>query len=66
VVFVREYLSTQVAWWQYVLGGVYVLTILYLPDGLMGMPARLRQGRLQARLRKHVEVVPSASVESRS
>jgi len=34
-----------VPWWQYVLGAVYVLTILYLPFGLMGIPARLRQGR---------------------
>jgi branched-chain amino acid transport system permease protein len=41
----REYLSTLVPWWQYVLGGVYVLTILYLPMGLMGLPARLRQWR---------------------
>jgi len=39
----REYLSTLVHWWQYVLGGVYVLTILYLPMGLMGLPARIRQ-----------------------
>jgi branched-chain amino acid transport system permease protein len=39
----REFLSTLVPWWQYVLGGVYVLTILYLPTGLMGIPARLRQ-----------------------
>ena len=41
----REYLSTFVPWWQYVLGGVYVLTILYLPTGLMGIPARLRERR---------------------
>src|SRR6202142_4294524 len=39
----REYLSTLVPWWQYALGGVYVLTILYLPMGLMGIPLRLRQ-----------------------
>jgi branched-chain amino acid transport system permease protein len=39
----REYLSTLVPWWQYALGGVYVLTILYLPTGLMGIPARIRQ-----------------------
>jgi branched-chain amino acid transport system permease protein len=39
----REYLSTLVPWWQYVLGGVYVLTILYLPMGLMGIASRLRQ-----------------------
>jgi branched-chain amino acid transport system permease protein len=41
----REWLSTHVAWWQYVLGGVYVLTILYLPTGLMGIPERIRQRR---------------------
>jgi branched-chain amino acid transport system permease protein len=41
----REYLSTLVPWWQYVLGGVYVLTILYLPMGLMGLPERIRQWR---------------------
>jgi len=41
----REYLSTLVPWWQYVLGAVYVLTILYLPDGLMGIPERIRQHR---------------------
>jgi branched-chain amino acid transport system permease protein len=39
----REYLSTLVPWWQYVLGSVYVLTILFLPTGLMGIPARIRQ-----------------------
>ena len=39
----REYLSTLVPWWQYVLGGVYVLTILYLPMGLMGILTRVRQ-----------------------
>jgi branched-chain amino acid transport system permease protein len=41
----REYLSTLVEWWQYVLGAVYVLTILYLPTGLMGIPERIRQAR---------------------
>jgi branched-chain amino acid transport system permease protein len=41
----REYLSTLVPWWQYVLGGVYVLAILYLPTGLMGIPERIRQAR---------------------
>jgi branched-chain amino acid transport system permease protein len=44
----REFLSTLVPWWQYALGAVYVLTILYLPMGLMGIPARLRQ-RLQGK-----------------
>ena len=44
----REYLSTVVWWWQYVLGAVYVLTILYLPTGLMGIPERIRQRRAAA------------------
>lgn len=43
VVFLRDYLATLVPWWQYVLGGVYVLTILYLPGGLMGIPERLHR-----------------------
>ena len=43
VIALREYLSTLVPWWQYVLGAVYVLTILYLPSGLMGIPERIRQ-----------------------
>ncbi|MGH6816276.1 MAG: branched-chain amino acid ABC transporter permease [Hyphomicrobiaceae bacterium] len=43
----REYLSTVVWWWQYVLGGVYVLTILWLPTGLMGIPERMRQRRMR-------------------
>jgi branched-chain amino acid transport system permease protein len=45
VLFLREYLSTVVHWWQYVLGGVYVLVILYLPGGLMSIPEQLRQWR---------------------
>jgi branched-chain amino acid transport system permease protein len=43
VLFLREYLSTLVPWWQYVLGGVYILIILYLPGGLMSIPAQLRR-----------------------
>ena len=63
VVFLREYLSTRVMWWQYVLGGVYVLTILYLPDGLMGIPARLWPRPRQARDRAGTTPVVPASVE---
>ncbi len=48
VTFLRDYLSTLVQWWLYVLGGVYVLTILYLPGGLMGIPARVRNWRARA------------------
>jgi branched-chain amino acid transport system permease protein len=57
----REYLSTLVPWWQYVLGAVYVLTILYLPTGLMGIPERLRQRRANADDRKGGKQMASAS-----
>jgi branched-chain amino acid transport system permease protein len=56
----REYLSTVVPWWQYVLGAVYVLTILYLPMGVMGIAERIRQGRASGRPNaKKLAVVPS-------
>ena len=42
VLFLREYLSTVVPWWQYVLGGIYVLAIYCLPDGLLGLLRRSR------------------------
>jgi branched-chain amino acid transport system permease protein len=52
VVFLREYLSTLVPWWQYVLGGAYVLAILYLPDGVLSIfrhrPPPLATGPLPA------------------
>src|SRR5437870_9177048 len=51
----REYLSTLVPWWQYVLGAVYVLTIFYLPTGLMGIPERLRQRRAATGNREDVK-----------
>jgi branched-chain amino acid transport system permease protein len=59
----REYLSTLVPWWQYVLGAVYVLTILYLPTGLMGLPERYRQWRA-AQSKKETSVKTLASVPS--
>jgi branched-chain amino acid transport system permease protein len=57
----REYLSTLVPWWQYVLGGVYVLTILYMPMGLMGLPARIRQWRAQSKSAGGQGLLPAQS-----
>jgi branched-chain amino acid transport system permease protein len=57
----REYLSTLVPWWQYVLGVVYVATILYLPTGLMGIPERLRQWRARSGNRDEARKLASAS-----
>src|SRR5690349_16764510 len=54
----REYLSTLVPWWQYVLGGVYVLTIFYLPTGLMGIPARIRQWQ-RGNVKRERKLAPS-------
>lgn len=60
VVFLREYLSTLVPWWQYVLGGVYVLTILYLPGGLMGIPDRIRERRALSAAAGRAKVVSAS------
>jgi branched-chain amino acid transport system permease protein len=57
----REYGSTLVPWWQYVLGAVYVLTILYLPSGLMGIPERIRNWRGQKKKRETTKTLASAS-----
>jgi len=61
VVSLRDYLSTVVPWWQYVLGGVYVLTILYLPGGLMGIPERIRRRRALSRSPEETKKLESAS-----
>ena len=59
----REYVSTLVPWWQYVLGGVYVLTILYLPTGLMGIPERVKQWR-ESQKKKRGDTAKLASAPS--
>jgi len=61
ILFLREYLSTLVPWWQYALGGVYVLVILFLPGGLMSILVRVnRWGAppLKGRLAKNVPAAP--------
>jgi branched-chain amino acid transport system permease protein len=62
VVFLREYLSTLVPWWQYVLGGVYVLTILFLPGGLMSIPERIRNRRARSGGAGEAKSLQSASL----
>jgi len=57
----REFLSTLVPWWQYVLGVVYVATILYLPTGLMGIPGRLRQRQEKSNGRDMTKKLASAT-----
>jgi branched-chain amino acid transport system permease protein len=57
----REFLSTLVPWWQYVLGVVYVATILYLPTGLMGIPERLRQRQARSNNRDTTKKLASAT-----
>jgi len=61
IVFLRDYLSTMLPWWQYVLGGVYVLTILYLPGGLMGIPERIRHRRARSASQGETKKLKSAS-----
>jgi branched-chain amino acid transport system permease protein len=57
----REFLSTLVPWWQYVLGVVYVATILYLPTGLMGIPERLRQRQAKSGNREGTKTLAPAT-----
>jgi branched-chain amino acid transport system permease protein len=57
----REFLSTLVPWWQYVLGIVYVATILYLPTGLMGIPERVRQRQTKLNNREASKTLASAA-----
>jgi branched-chain amino acid transport system permease protein len=57
----REFLSTLVPWWQYVLGAVYVLTIFYLPTGLMGIPERVRQWRAAGASKDQTKIVAPAA-----
>lgn len=64
VIALREYLSTVVPWWQYVLGGVYVLTIFYLPSGLMGLPERIRRRRSAGRKKETAETETLAPAPS--
>ena len=57
----REFLSTLVPWWQYVLGVVYVATILYLPTGLMGIPERVRQRQAKSGNREETKSLAPAT-----
>src|SRR4029079_3359250 len=57
----REFLSTLVPWWQYVLGVVYVATILYLPTGLMGIPERVRQRQAKSGNREETKTLAPAT-----
>ncbi len=60
IVFLREYLSTLVTWWLYVLGAVYILTIYFLPEGLMGIPHYVRNFR---QAKTATELVAASSVD---
>jgi hypothetical protein len=44
-----------------VLGGVYVLTILYLPTGLMGIPERIKQWRSSQAKRATAKMASASS-----
>ena len=54
-----------VPWWQDVLGGAYVFTILYLPTGLMGIPERIRLVLGQPG-KKSIARLPRISVSGRT
>src|SRR5258706_99490 len=62
VIALREYLSTVVPWWQYLLGAVYLLTILYLPTGPMGIPQLRRQGAPGTPVGEEAQAKPDTGV----
>ena len=43
IVFLRNYVSIYYSGWPYILGAMYIFTILYLPEGLMGIARRFRR-----------------------
>jgi hypothetical protein len=43
------------------LGAVYVLTIFYLPTGLMGIPERVRQWRAAGASKDQAKIVAPAA-----
>jgi branched-chain amino acid transport system permease protein len=46
IVFLRNYVSIYYTGWLYILGGMYIVTILFLPGGIMGIVKGLsRPGR---------------------
>lgn len=56
IVFLRNYVSIYYSGWPYILGGMYIFTILYLPEGLMGIARRLRQRAPMQELAERVSV----------
>ena len=43
IVFLKNYVSIYYSGWPYILGGLFIVTILYLPEGLMGITRRFRR-----------------------
>ena len=62
VLFLREYLSTLVPWWPYVLGSMYIAVISWLPDGLLGtMRQRWRRAPVDAAATGRLAQAPDRS-----
>ncbi len=56
IVFLRNYVSIYYSGWPYILGAMYIFTILYLPEGLMGFAKRLRRRAAAEELDEEVSV----------
>ncbi len=51
IVFLRNYVSIYYTGWLYILGGMYIGTILFLPGGIMGIARRVWQrGKTDAKV----------------
>ncbi len=44
IVFLKNLVSVYIQRWMMIMGGIYVLTVLYAPDGLLGLARRALKG----------------------
>lgn len=56
---IRTYLSGYLTQWMTVLGAVFVVTVLWAPDGIVGLARRLREGQRAARRASASRPVPA-------
>jgi urea transport system permease protein len=56
-------LTYKAEWWPIVLGGMFIVVVLALPEGIVGLPARIRHA-LRARRERRDEAALSAAAEA--
>jgi urea ABC transporter permease protein UrtC len=54
---------TFAEYWLYILGGLFILVVLFMPKGIVGLPAQLRAAWQRWSARRRPEAVPAQSKE---